>query len=287
MRQLRTFMQNRKKEMLNCGSCECKTLQCWRDDNKNCGCWEENFKIEVNNQWFIMPWTNEEWVIWNASDIECHFSIGNNRRRETEKIIIVNPENTEQECLDSIQDEKKWWALIISDKKIYESMLNAYNSFDNRSWEITWPAANAIADAYNKIIKTRIFFRAHNMWTEEDPARFMDLIDAKGNKIGTFDWWNERTLDNWVLYFGDDENEKFQYIDSIWGNAIDTSTDIPLNYGFSESFRYWLSIQQGVDFEWLNDLYIEDSTDNFYYAITWNSELDNNTVMVGSSWPNI
>lgn len=40
MRQLKTFMRNRKKEMLACGPCECRTLQCWRYANENCGCGE-------------------------------------------------------------------------------------------------------------------------------------------------------------------------------------------------------------------------------------------------------
>jgi len=38
MRQLKTFLRNRKAEMLWCGPCECRTLQCWRYANENCGC---------------------------------------------------------------------------------------------------------------------------------------------------------------------------------------------------------------------------------------------------------
>lgn len=37
-RQLKTFLRNRKAEMLWCGPCECRTLQCWRYANENCGC---------------------------------------------------------------------------------------------------------------------------------------------------------------------------------------------------------------------------------------------------------
>ena len=40
MRALKTFMRNRKKEMLWCGPCECRTLQCRRYANENCGCGE-------------------------------------------------------------------------------------------------------------------------------------------------------------------------------------------------------------------------------------------------------
>ena len=40
MRQLKQYMRNRKKEMLWCGPCECRTLQCWRFANENCNCWD-------------------------------------------------------------------------------------------------------------------------------------------------------------------------------------------------------------------------------------------------------
>lgn len=36
--------------MLWCGPCNCRTLQCWRYANENCGCWEANLfsNIAVN-----------------------------------------------------------------------------------------------------------------------------------------------------------------------------------------------------------------------------------------------
>lgn len=40
MRQLKQFLRNRKKEMLACGPCQCRTLSCWRYANENCGCWD-------------------------------------------------------------------------------------------------------------------------------------------------------------------------------------------------------------------------------------------------------
>ena len=45
MRALKTFMRNRKKEMLACGPCECRTLQCWRYANENCGCGESKSSL--------------------------------------------------------------------------------------------------------------------------------------------------------------------------------------------------------------------------------------------------
>lgn len=42
MRALKTFLRNRKAEMLWCGPCECRTLQCWRHANENCWCGEND-----------------------------------------------------------------------------------------------------------------------------------------------------------------------------------------------------------------------------------------------------
>lgn len=51
MRQLKTFMRNRKKEMLWCGPCECRTLQCRRYANENCGCREARECGEITEFW--------------------------------------------------------------------------------------------------------------------------------------------------------------------------------------------------------------------------------------------
>ena len=38
MRALKQFMRNRKAEMLWCGECKCRTLQCWRLADEYCDC---------------------------------------------------------------------------------------------------------------------------------------------------------------------------------------------------------------------------------------------------------
>ena len=53
MRQLKTFMRNRKAEMLWCGPCECRTLQCWRYANENCGCGENNWGLQPWNKTYV------------------------------------------------------------------------------------------------------------------------------------------------------------------------------------------------------------------------------------------
>lgn len=38
MRQLKTMLRARKAQMLWCGSCECLTLKCWRENDEYCNC---------------------------------------------------------------------------------------------------------------------------------------------------------------------------------------------------------------------------------------------------------
>ena len=39
MRQLKTFLKS-KKVMRGCGECKCQTLQCWRNADEYCNCWD-------------------------------------------------------------------------------------------------------------------------------------------------------------------------------------------------------------------------------------------------------
>lgn len=45
-------MRNRKAEMLACGPCECRTLQCWRYANENCGCGDSGAFV-VGNKVYV------------------------------------------------------------------------------------------------------------------------------------------------------------------------------------------------------------------------------------------
>ena len=49
MRQLKTFMRNRKEDILWCGNCSCYTLQCWRNSDVNCGCWGNSADSKILN----------------------------------------------------------------------------------------------------------------------------------------------------------------------------------------------------------------------------------------------
>lgn len=49
MRQLKTFMRNRKEDILWCGECTCYTLQCWRNSDVNCGCWGNSANSKILN----------------------------------------------------------------------------------------------------------------------------------------------------------------------------------------------------------------------------------------------
>lgn len=66
MRQLKTFMRNRKKEMIWCGPCECRTLQCRRYANENCGCGEEVAKQSIT---FDTDYSGTTIDVWGATTI--------------------------------------------------------------------------------------------------------------------------------------------------------------------------------------------------------------------------
>lgn len=87
MRQLKTFMRNRKKEMLACGPCECRTLQCWRYANENCGCGESPTppvpEVHVESIWQpsvdyieIVEWDYDITTTFTYSPADAHNPIG-------------------------------------------------------------------------------------------------------------------------------------------------------------------------------------------------------------------
>lgn len=78
MRALKTFLRNRKAEMLWCGPCECRTLQCWRYANENCGCgenksWLPNY-VSVDGQ--IIYFFNEDEEQNNVARFEMDTELG-------------------------------------------------------------------------------------------------------------------------------------------------------------------------------------------------------------------
>lgn len=65
MRQLKTYMRNRKKEMLACGPCECRTLQCWRHANENCGCGDATI---WDMRTYAIDWFTTSELMQNVTD---------------------------------------------------------------------------------------------------------------------------------------------------------------------------------------------------------------------------
>lgn len=79
MRQLKTFMRNRKAEMLWCGPCECRTLQCWRYANENCGCGEGSWGLQPWNKTYVsgVPSNLHIKLFATALDWEDYIDINN------------------------------------------------------------------------------------------------------------------------------------------------------------------------------------------------------------------
>lgn len=97
MRQLKTFMRNRKKEMLACGPCECRTLQCWRYANENCGCGESKSSlpnyVRVEGDVIsggLIQFFNEDDEQWNAITIEIDIETGDEKVVLWDFLIIEN-----------------------------------------------------------------------------------------------------------------------------------------------------------------------------------------------------
>ena len=100
MRQLKTFMRNRKKEMIWCEPCECRTLQCRRYANENCGCggatvnpkatwdsdydwltmivwymWQLWFTVTPEDFNFIVNLSNNNFEVLNIADDWAHHTV--------------------------------------------------------------------------------------------------------------------------------------------------------------------------------------------------------------------
>lgn len=92
MRQLKTFMRNRKEEILWCGPCECKTTQCWRNSDVNCGCWEEKWTLKLNSKAFFTA-ENEVWLFANNRSTSDYISVLIDTDPETGDDRIIVDEN--------------------------------------------------------------------------------------------------------------------------------------------------------------------------------------------------
>lgn len=87
-RSLKTFMRNRKAEMLWCGPCECRTLQCWRQANENCWC-GENDTIHETGIYVMATAENEADIYIFIDTLELHAQTSVSVETDTENPQVI------------------------------------------------------------------------------------------------------------------------------------------------------------------------------------------------------
>lgn len=177
MRQLKTFMRNRKKEMLACGPCECRTLQCWRYANENCGCGESKislpnkFKVRENSEnLFLTSLFNEDVEQDNTISIEVDEETGGMKTVVGEFLIIED------------EDTKALWHWVWEnlDAEAIEKLFGRYDEGNTWVWHIT---SEAMAQ-FNALINNPTEEQADSLreWLEDkvsdeyDPPRYPIVI---------------------------------------------------------------------------------------------------------------
>ena len=254
MRQLKTFMRNRKKEMLACGPCECRTLQCWRLSNENCGCGmssnlqgkafltgdvpEVDVKIPGDN-YPVEEWQERSrWIAeYDAGIIEIR---PNWRDGDWDAPYIAIYED--EEMYNSALSYPDAWYLIYSPEDVETLRWLLDRASQLQDWdpiELTNKESAIVMSAYKQLNKEVLSIRARNIGTEEEQHWVLDLVDNKWQVIWTFDYedWN---LDNWAILYDVDMGD---YIDARGNNAINDQEDVQLSYKASESMRHWLSLE--------------------------------------------
>lgn len=204
-RQLKTFLRNRKAEMLWCGPCECRTLQCWRYANENCGCGESKpslpnkFKVRENSEnLFLTSLFNEDVEQDNTISVETDGEVGGIQTVVGEFLII------EDEDTNALWREV--WEAI--DGEAVEKLFGRYDEGNTWVWHIT---SEAMAQ-FNALINNPTEEQAQILreWIEDKAS---DEYDPPHYPIVIFDL---PILNN--------------VIDAYGGNSADVLTDGGENY---------------------------------------------------------
>ena len=211
MRQLKTFMRNRKKEMLWCGPCECRTLQCRRYANENCGCgeatvdpkatWDADYDWytiivgEMIQLWFtvvpkdfnyIVNLSNNNFVLYDSSDDWTHHTI------TLQAVRFVENNNS---TVVTIED---WDGNVLASTNIYTMVHVA---------EVSAPSENAITTMVGGYSTTTFTYTP---------------VDANPGS-----WWT------WII-----EDDSICWRTNSWENWTMTLNFIWVNEG-STTFTYW------------------------------------------------
>lgn len=186
MRQLKTFMRNRKEDMLGCGECTCYTLQCWRNSDVNCGCW---------------GWAVQELEIMPVPDTPWMFSIhmpdnGNWVIMEDGALLIANMDKTTNSVLfwfwilDQDPEEEMIWKHIVNEE-VYNSIISTLESTPQEWGKLSAKDSKVILDAYNDLVKTTIVLKTPRIEHLDSGVDYylMDLYDYKTDTlIRTYDF---------------------------------------------------------------------------------------------------
>ena len=288
MRQLKTFMRNRKEDMLGCGECTCYTLQCWRNSDVNCGCWgwavqELEIMPVPDTPWMFsihMP-DNDNWVIWidDSWDFPIVIVLDINKTIANNLFwFIIAPEAPASD----IQ-----WEYIV-DEETFDSIINTLENIPEEWGKLSAKDSKVILDAYNDLVKTTIVLKNPRMETIDDATYYlMDLYDYKTNALmRTYDFeiyklqsknniysW-EATLINediggYIYGLVDDENY------SSWNEDVSVDWEVVyLAYEYSKIFRDGLGLTWLHAPSWGGNVGVDVYSDvcNYIYFIDFENE---------------
>ena len=274
MRQLKTFMKNRKESILWCGDCSCYTLQCWRNSDVNCGCW---------------GWVVQELEVMPVPDTPWMFSIhmpdnGNWVIIENGPLRIVNMDKTTDSVLfwfrilDQDPEEEGIWKHIVNEE-VYNSITSTLENLPQEWGKLSANDSKAILDAYNDLVKTAIVLKNPRNEHLDSGAEYflMDLYDYKTDTlIGTyeFDFYSLQSKNNIylpeaILMNGDMGGYIYGLVNdedySSWAEDVSVDWEVVyLAYEYSKSFRNVLALT------WLYvPIYLsDDGVGTNFYAIT-------------------
>lgn len=250
MRQLKTFMKNRKESILWCGDCSCYTLQCWRNSDVNCGCWWAVQELE------IMPIPDTPWM----------FSIhmpdnGNWVIMEGDQLLIANMDKTTNSVLfwfgilNQDPEVGEIWKHIVNEEA-HDSIISTLENLPQEWGKLSANDSKVILDAYNDLVKTTIVLKNPRVEHLDSGAEyyFMDLYDYKTDTLirtYDFDFYRLQSKNNIYLPeaalmdedMGDYVNTLVDYGNNYsWVEGVDIDWVVYLAYEYSKSFRDVLTL---------------------------------------------
>lgn len=225
MRAIKQFMRNRKAEMLWCGPCECRTLQCWRE--AQCNCEETDNTFKMIGYTFTMPWTKKTWTMskgsWYVSftDGETGFHFINNWS-------AIRP---------WMQDD-----LLIEDVDTYHTMLAFTETVDDNIRAEGAEAETIVPDEIKALIvdnfqtmkAQQVYFDwdGVKVWNNDNRFPIYNVVDYDGKVL-----WEQWMLETWGKFAYLEWNDWDTYGDIIIALLQQGAGKIKIDYNFSAVIR--------------------------------------------------